>query len=372
MNYSDLFYTPQDIARFMFETDLGAQKRGPFVSAVWENERAFVSPQWRKQDFNTFYKTVSRFYDGCMDVEDKKKDINFWKEAGKDNPKINFSENDYINDFSKLKFYFFKALRLKLLFMSEKQTGVYRVEFLAGKAYADLEVLQKCLSFYRLEYYFYSDGEKKTAAFNELLKEARLVYFTLTDGDGIYDDFAEKKAEILENEEVEEEDNEENNDDFEMSWDMYISAFDLLEFFNEFKIKQKGKNNQFQYTQFWVNNCFKYLSSSQPYTHAYMLYDKTKELAKWDYKPNKTRFYLIKQIKLYTTSSGNYYNCQLVDLFNDVGVSGMERPLSLLKKYLDYYGLVVFVGDDEADIEKLGLFQKIKIGDVSFFEGEQE
>lgn len=344
----DLYYFPQDIAYFMFEIDLGAKSQEPFVRAVWSKEFSYIAPEWRKNGYKGFYKAVLRYLDGCVDVDDKKKDIAFWNAAGKDNPNINYTEADYINDPAKLNYYFFKSMRLKLLFFNKKESSVCQSKKILD-VYSDLNELEKYLTFYHLEYHFYGYGGKTTAPLSKLKKSTNFLYFTLTDGVGIYGDFRDEVA-----------DDEDVDDEPTLpEMDMYINILDLVHFFKMMDIKQKGKNNQFQFVQTMVADYLRYLWISESYNLAYLIYDRVKETKNSTPMP---KFALLKYIKLYTIRTGCRYECKVNDLYNDAALSGTERPLSVLKSYLESYGLVCFVDDNKADISKLTLFQKVSIG----------
>ena len=134
------------------------------------------------------------------------------------------------------------------------------------------------------------------------------------------------------------------------------------------EIKQKGRNNQFQFAQLLTANYANYLSTSDSYMLANLIYERTKELAKLNYGTQTGPFSLLKYIKLYVIWVRDYITVSVSDLLNNSGAYSFKHPLTILKQYLEYYGLVCFVGDDECDIEKLNPLQKIDICDISFFE----
>jgi len=370
MDYKDLFYTPQDIARVIFEMDLGAQKQEPFIRTVWEKECAFISPEWRNKDYKTFYQTVARFLDGCVDVEDKKKDIAFWQEAGKDNPKVFFSESNYINDFSKLKFYFFKELRLKLLFFSEKQTFIYKADTLLEKCNSDIVVLEQILFFYRLTCFYYKNAVQYTSI-QLAQKEGKILYFTLKDEEGIYDNFFEmiKKVDAIENEEENGnelvEDSSEDNTPFDT--EMYITAIDLLDFFKKMQIKQKGKNNQLQFINYLTLYYNDLLAVSDPYISALKIFDDVKECSKSEW--NKRKYSLIKYIKLYVIRTDECVIVKLWQLLDDVKLDYSDNAMNFLNIIFGYYGLVLFDGDNVIKFDtSISLQDNITVGDISFLE----
>ena len=370
MDYKDLFYTPQDIARVIFEMDLGAQKQEPFIRTVWEKEYAFISPEWRKKDYKTFYQTVSRFVDGCVDVEDKKKDIAFWQEAGKDNPKVIFSESNYINDFSKLKFYLFKELRLKLLFFSEKQTLIYKADTLLEKCNSDIVVLEQILFFYRLTCFYYKNAVQHTSI-KSAQKEGKFLYFTLKEEEGIYDNFLDMINSVDANEDEEENEDDlvedSSDDDFPFDNEMYITSIDLQDFFKKMQIKQMGKNNQLQFIYVLTLYYNQYLNVSDPYIAALKIYDEVKDVSKWEW--NKRKYMLLKYIKLYVIRTKECVIVKLWQLLDDVKLDYSDSAMDTLNKYFEYYGLVLFDGDNEIKFDtSISPQDNITIGDISFLE----
>ena len=357
MDIQDLFYTPQDIAKFIFGLNLGAKSQEPLISAVWIKEQAFIAQKWRKVSYKEFFQTVSRYLDGCVDVDDKKKDLAYLSNIHHDNAKINFSEDEYINDFSKLKFSFFKELRLKMMFSDGKTPFLYQFSILLKQTDYNLETLQKCLDFYRFTYTV--AGKCRSLS---KIGSSDTLQMSVIDGKGIYNDFMDfPKAEYQDDKDDDIAEDDGDVADFQFDTELLITAVDLQFFFKTMQIKQMGKNNQLQFINFLTDNYFEYLDISDGYLAALKIYEDAKRFAEFKWKRRK--FELLKYIKLYTLRTGTYYHSTVSDLIDDVGG---DATLEQLKLYLTYYGLVVFVGNDEADVETLELEQEIDIYDVSF------
>ena len=55
MDYKDLFYTPQDIAKFIYDINLGVKSQEPLINAIWQKEYAFILPKYRADTYKNFY-----------------------------------------------------------------------------------------------------------------------------------------------------------------------------------------------------------------------------------------------------------------------------------------------------------------------------
>lgn len=352
MDYIELYYTPQDIAKYMFEIDLGAKKQEPFISAVWLKEQAFIAPEWRKQEYKTFYKTVMRFLDGCVDVADKKKDIKFWNNTGKENPNINYTEKDYINDFKKLKFTFFKELRLKFLFFEEGTLNyVYYLQFLLQKSNSNIDCLEYCLNFYRLQCRLFNG---KTIDLKKCFG-SESIYLSILDKEGIYSDYlrfpmAEYNEE--ENEDIAYTDNQ--NIDVEFEYDMLITTWDLIEYFKKENVKQKGRSNQLQLIELLCSHYWEFLYTSNNYSLAYLIYEETKRCAEYSYTPSYTQKYnLIKYIKIKVIRTDTPLLVNLDLLLDDLRLPHNQESMKKLQIYLKYYELGCLINGQECNVETL-------------------
>lgn len=366
MDYSDFYYIPQDIAWFIYDIDLGAQKQEKFIRAVWEKEFSFIAPHWRRAGYKVFFQTVSRYFDGCVDVEDKKKDIAYFNSLQDKKSTTFYSENDYINDPSLLKYYYFKERRLKLLFFNSQQKNIFVVKFFLDFWAHDLNRLERIMDFYRLSIYYYSNGDKTAADLATLQDSTNIMYFSISDGEGIYDDFFNEE-ETSNNEPVSENNNEEeenNGEEFPFDYDMYISSADILYLFNQLNIKQKGKNNQTQFIEYLVANYFGYLYASDNYALSQMVYEQTKKLANLDYDCRFDKFKLLKYIMLYILRTGTPYCVSVTDLVADVKLANSIESLSLLREYLDYYGLACYKDSKLVEVESLNITDQIEIRGV--------
>ena len=365
MDYTDLYYIPQDLAWFIYEIDLGARKQEKFIRAVWEKEFSFIAPQWRRAGYKVFFQNVSRYVDGCVDVEDKKKDIEYFNSLQDQKSTTFYSENNYITDSSQLKFYYFKERRLKLLFFNSQQKSLFVVKFFLDFWAHDLDCLKRIMEFYRLSIYYYSNGVKTTADLDALQESSNIMYFSVDDGDGIYDNFLDEE-DVSNNEVVGEDNNseEEQEDDIPFDYNMYIYPGDILYFFNQLNIKQKGKNNQSQFLEFLVREYFGYLSVSVPYFLSQMVYEDTKRLAELNYDARMGTFNLLKYIKLYVLRTGISMTVSVSDLLSDVKLPYSQDSLKQLKKYLEYYELECYINHQPTDIETLNLDQRIEIGGI--------
>lgn len=367
MDYTDLYYIPQDLAWFIYEIDLGARKQEKFIRAVWEKEFSFIAPQWRRAGYKVFFQSVSRYLDGCVDVEDKKKDIEYFNSLQDQKSTTFYSEDNYINDSSKLKYYYFKERRLKLLFFNAQQKSLFVVKFFLDFWAHDLNLLKQIMEFYRLSIYYYSNGVKTTADLDTLQESSNIMYFSVDDDEGIYDDFLDEEdkpnnevvGEDNNGKNIPEEDDKPEEDDIPFDYDMLIFPGDILYFFNQLNIKQKGKNNQSQFLEALIRENFGYLSVSDPYFLSQMVYENTKRLAELNFETRMGKFNLIKFIKLYVLRMGYWMTVYTSDLLDDVKLPYSKESLKLLKKYLDYYCLGCFIDRTPIDVETLGLDQKI-------------
>ena len=120
-----------------------------------------------------------------MDIRDKKRDIDFLNQVN-DGTGISYKKEDYINETSKLKYLDFKTIRLSLLFFCDGKCRAYRWDTLLSNYDNDAILIEQCLTFYRLKYHIYTDRQKQTIPLHELENDSYLLYFSLLDGDGIY------------------------------------------------------------------------------------------------------------------------------------------------------------------------------------------
>jgi hypothetical protein len=191
----------------------------------------------------------------------------------------------------------------------------------------------------------------------------------LIDGDGIYNDYFETIKQI-ENQDAFKEDEtelENSEDDFPFETEMYITSFDLCEFFKKMQIKQMGKNNQLQFINSLTENYFLLLEESDTYIAALKIYEEVKRLSEMEW--NRRKYSLIKYIKLYVIRTGECVIVKLWQLLDDVKLDYSDNTMNFLNIIFEYYGLVLFDGDNEIKFDtSISLQDNITVGDISFLE----
>lgn len=108
----ELYYSPLDLAVILNSMELGAKEESELLDRIWEHERAFIDPQYRKERRSFILKISYWSHYICdkisIDAEFPSVQKDLWQSQS------HLSENEYTSDHLGLEL-FFKSVRIRML-----------------------------------------------------------------------------------------------------------------------------------------------------------------------------------------------------------------------------------------------------------------
>lgn len=152
----ELYYTPLDIATILSGMDLSAKEESRLLDLIWEQESAFLDPEYRNNRRQLILKTAYwshyLFDKPAIDAEFPV------VEKALLSARITLSKEEYVSDFLGLDL-FFKSIRIRMLYDPKKKFVRIKLRTLLRKyGYRRrspqlVQYLNYCLQFYHLHPY---------------------------------------------------------------------------------------------------------------------------------------------------------------------------------------------------------------------------
>ncbi len=156
----EFYYTPLDIATIIGGMELGAKGEAHLLDLIWEKDRAFIAPKYRKSTRRFFLQTAYWSYylhdKAFLDSEFPVVQKELWLSQG------TITEEQYISEYLGIEL-FFKSIRIRILqneqrkYVRIKLRSLLRQYGYKRRSPQLLAYLNSCLLFYHLQPYLKGD-----------------------------------------------------------------------------------------------------------------------------------------------------------------------------------------------------------------------